>query len=71
MVSPLHSFQLLAVNCQPLSPQGTLTVTNASLSAGGGFVVPISGNIMLVPGLPKVSRVPSIDVDDRGAIIGV
>ena len=33
--------------------------------------MPISGDIMLVPGLPKVSRVPSIDVDDRGAIIGV
>jgi formate--tetrahydrofolate ligase len=49
----------------------TLNVTNASLSAGAGFVVVISGNMMLMPGLPKVSRASSIDVDDSGAIIGV
>ena len=46
-------------------------MTNASLSAGAGFVVVISGNMMLMPGLPKVSRASSIDVDDSGAIIGV
>jgi formate--tetrahydrofolate ligase len=49
----------------------TLNVTNASLSAGAGFVVVISGNMMLMPGLPKVSRASSIDVDDSGAVIGV
>jgi len=49
----------------------TLRVTNASLSAGAGFVVVISGNIMLMPGLPKLSRALSIDVDDSGEIIGV
>ncbi len=48
-----------------------LNVTNASLSAGAGFVVVISGNMMLMPGLPKVSRASSIDADDSGAIIGV
>jgi formate--tetrahydrofolate ligase len=54
------------------APTGwTLNVTNASLSAGAGFVVVISGNMMLMPGLPKVSRASSIDVDDSGAIIGV
>ena len=54
------------------APTGwTLNVTNASLSAGAGFVVVISGNIMLMPGLPKVSRALSIDVDDSGEIIGV
>jgi formate--tetrahydrofolate ligase len=36
-----------------------------------GFVVVISGNMMLMPGLPKVSRASSIDVDDSGAILGV
>jgi formate--tetrahydrofolate ligase len=49
----------------------TLNVTNASLSAGAGFVVVISGNMMLMPGLPKVSRAASIDVDDSGKIIGI
>ncbi len=54
------------------APAGwTLNVTDASLSAGAGFVVVISGNMMLMPGLPKVSRASSIDVDDSGAIIGV
>jgi len=54
------------------APTGwTLNVTNASLSAGAGFVVAISGNMMLMPGLPKVSRATSIDVDDSGKIIGI
>src|SRR6266404_2957895 len=54
------------------APTGwTLNVTNASLSAAAGFVVVISGNMMLMPGLPKVSRASSIDVDDSCAIIGV
>jgi len=49
----------------------TLNVTNASLSAGARFVVAICGNMMLMPGLPKVSRASSIDVDDSGAILGI
>jgi formate--tetrahydrofolate ligase len=54
------------------APTGwTLRVTDASLSAGAEFVVVISGNIMLMPGLPKVSRAVSIDLDDAGEIIGV
>jgi formate--tetrahydrofolate ligase len=54
------------------APSGwTLRVTDASLSAGAGFMVVIAGNTMLMPGLPKVSRAASIDVDDSGEIIGV
>jgi formate--tetrahydrofolate ligase len=54
------------------APRGwTLQVTDASLSAGAGFVVVISGNTMLMPGLPKVSRAVSVDIDDAGEIIGV
>src|SRR5689334_12603929 len=54
------------------APTGwTLNVTNASLSAGAGFVVVISGNMMLMPGLPKTSRAGSIDADDSGKIIGI
>ena len=48
-----------------------LRVTDASLSAGAGFVVVISGNIMLMPGLPKVSRAVAIDVTESGEITGV
>jgi len=54
------------------APTGwTLRVTDAALSAGAGFIVVMSGNIMLMPGLPKVSRAVSIDVDDAGEISGV
>jgi formate--tetrahydrofolate ligase len=48
-----------------------LQVTNASLSAGAGFVVVTAGNMMLMPGLPKVSRASEIDVDAEGEIIGL
>jgi len=54
------------------APTGwTLNVNDASLSAGAGFVVVISGNMMLMPGLPKLSRAASIDVDDSGHILGI
>jgi formate--tetrahydrofolate ligase len=54
------------------APTGwTLRVTDAALSAGAGFVVVLSGSIMLMPGLPKVSRAASIDVDQKGEILGV
>jgi formate--tetrahydrofolate ligase len=41
------------------------------LSAGAGFLVVTAGNMMLMPGLPKVSRAEQIDVDDAGEIIGL
>jgi formate--tetrahydrofolate ligase len=54
------------------APSGwTLNVTDASVSAGAGFIVVISGSMMLMPGLPKVSRALSIDVDATGEIVGV
>ncbi|HUX44647.1 MAG TPA: formate--tetrahydrofolate ligase [Terracidiphilus sp.] len=54
------------------APSGwTLQVTDASLSAGAGFVVAIAGNMMLMPGLPRAPRALSIDVDDEGSITGV
>lgn len=49
----------------------TLNVTDASLSAGAGFVVAIAGNMMLMPGLPSHPRALEIDVDDEGGITGV
>ena len=54
------------------APKGwRLNVTNASLSAGAGFVVAVAGNMMLMPGLPSEPRALSIDVDEDGGIVGV
>jgi formate--tetrahydrofolate ligase len=54
------------------APKGwTLNVTNASLSAGAGFVVAVAGNMMLMPGLPSEPRAMAIDVDEDGKIVGV
>jgi formate--tetrahydrofolate ligase len=54
------------------APTGwTLNVNDVALSAGAGFVVAVSGNMMLMPGLPSNPRAMSIDVDDDGNIVGV
>jgi formate--tetrahydrofolate ligase len=54
------------------APTGwTLNITDASLSAGAGFVVAVAGNMMLMPGLPHAPRALAIDVDENGEIIGV
>lgn len=49
----------------------TLRISDAVLSAGAGFVVVLAGDMLLMPGLPKVSRAAAMDVDDAGNIIGV
>ena len=54
------------------APTGwTLQVSNISLSAGAGFLVVTSGSMVLMPGLPKVSRALDIDVDANGEITGL
>ncbi|MGI4829821.1 MAG: formate--tetrahydrofolate ligase, partial [Janthinobacterium lividum] len=54
------------------APTGwTLHVTDIALSAGAGFLVVISGSMMLMPGLPKLSRALNIDVDEKGEIMGM
>lgn len=54
------------------APTGwTLNITDAALSAGAGFIVAIAGNMMLMPGLPKVSRAATVDVNAKGEIIGI
>jgi formate--tetrahydrofolate ligase len=54
------------------APSGwTLHINDVSLSAGAGFLVAIAGNMMLMPGLPKISRAEEIDVDEEGQITGV
>jgi formate--tetrahydrofolate ligase len=48
-----------------------LTVREVRLSAGAEFVVAICGEIMTMPGLPRVPAADSIDVGDDGRIVGL
>lgn len=49
----------------------TVTIKNVKVSAGAGFVVVLTGDIMTMPGLPKVPAAEKIDVDDSGKITGL
>ena len=49
----------------------TVTVRNVKVSAGAGFVVALTGDIMTMPGLPKSPAAERIDVDDDGKISGL
>ncbi|HIU64181.1 MAG TPA: formate--tetrahydrofolate ligase [Candidatus Avacidaminococcus intestinavium] len=49
----------------------TMTVKNAKISAGAGFVVVLNGDVMTMPGLPKVPAAEKIDVSDDGVISGL
>ena len=49
----------------------TVTVKNVKVSAGAGFIVVLTGDIMTMPGLPKKPAAENIDVDDNGKIIGL
>ena len=54
------------------APEGfTVTVRNVKVSAGAGFVVVLTGDIMTMPGLPKVPAAEKIDVDSTGKITGL
>ncbi len=54
------------------APTGfTVTVKNVKISAGAGFVVVLTGDIMTMPGLPKVPAAEKIDVDENGKISGL
>ena len=48
-----------------------ITVREAYVSAGAGFVVAITGAIMTMPGLPKVPAANGIDVSEDGVITGL
>ena len=48
-----------------------ITVTNLKVDAGAGFIVVKTGNIMTMPGLPKVPAAEKIDVDNTGRITGL
>ena len=54
------------------APRGfTVTVRNLKVSAGAGFIVALTGDIMTMPGLPKVPAAEKIDVDENGVISGL
>ena len=54
------------------APKGfTVTVRNVKVSAGAGFLVALTGDIMTMPGLPKVPAAEKIDVDEDGRITGL
>ena len=54
------------------APKGfTITVRNLKVSAGAGFLVALTGDIMTMPGLPKVPAAERIDVDEDGKITGL
>jgi formate--tetrahydrofolate ligase len=53
-------------------PRGfNITIREVELSNGAGFIVPIAGNIMRMPGLPAVPAAEKIDIDDNGNITGL
>ncbi len=53
-------------------PEGfEITVRQVKLSAGAGFIVALTGNIMTMPGLPKVPAAENIDIDSQGTIKGL
>ena len=49
----------------------SITVKNVRVSAGAGFVVALTGDIMTMPGLPKVPAAEKIDIDENGEISGL
>ena len=54
------------------APSGfTVTIKNVKVSAGAGFVVVLTGDIMTMPGLPKIPAAEKIDVTEDGKIVGL
>ena len=54
------------------APTGfTVTVRSLRVSAGAGFIVAYTGDIMTMPGLPRVPAAEKIDVDENGVITGL
>ena len=49
----------------------TVTVKNVKISAGAGFIVVLTGDILTMPGLPKIPAAEKIDVDETGKITGL
>ena len=54
-----------------LTESFTVTIKKVKVSAGAGFIVALTGDIMTMPGLPKVPAAEKIDVDENGVIYGL
>ena len=53
-------------------PRGfTVTIRDAKVAAGAGFVVAYAGDILTMPGLPKVPAAEAIDLDEHGNVVGL
>ncbi|HNW89797.1 MAG TPA: formate--tetrahydrofolate ligase [Bacteroidales bacterium] len=48
-----------------------VTVREIEMAAGAGFIIPITGEIMRMPGLPEIPSAENIDIDDNGNIVGL
>ncbi len=60
------------IRCAKGAPKGfSIPVREVRLSAGAEFVVAICGEIMTMPGLPKVPSADSINVNEQGKIVGL
>ena len=53
------------------APKDAVTVRSLKVSAGAGFIVALTGEIMTMPGLPKIPAAEKIDVDENGRITGL
>jgi len=51
--------------------QHALSVRDVRLSRGAGFIVVLCGDVMTMPGLPKIPAAERIDIDDKGVISGL
>jgi len=49
----------------------TLSIRDIEIAAGAGFLIPIAGEIMRMPGLPALPAALNIDIDDQGNISGL
>ena len=53
-------------------PEGfRITVRKINISAGAGFIIALTGDIMKMPGLPKIPAAERIDIDENGVIVGL
>jgi formate--tetrahydrofolate ligase len=49
----------------------TVTINDVKISAGAGFIIPMAGSILRMPGLPKVPAAMHMDIKEDGEIVGL